>query len=254
MAVVAQRADVGAEVLGVAGPLNGGPHGHGPPALAADGLLRRRRRNGDGLAQVEQADLGRGTPEQALAQERVGLDAAHAAPLEAFRRRPPGLVVHDDQVAVGRHVEPVDDAAQAHAVDHGLDAQLNPHRPRLVGVLQAEVVVDQRAGVGQEGVGLVRSERQLHVLLVVLELVPAARRARPAAAAGVRAPGEWCQKSPSSAACTRVPLTAWGDGGSGRCSICEKRKASGQLVKATTFDGLRVRGRSSAIRQDTAGE
>ena len=60
-------------------------------------------------------------------------------------------------------------------------------------------------------------------------------------------PGEWCQNRPSSAACTSVPLTACGDGGSGRRSICEKRKASGQLVKAATFDGLNVRGRSSAM-------
>ena len=62
VAVVAQGADVGAEVLGVAGPLDGGPHRGGPPALAPDGLLRRRRRDGEGLAQVEQPDLGRGRP------------------------------------------------------------------------------------------------------------------------------------------------------------------------------------------------
>src|SRR3984957_18957055 len=73
------------------------------------------------------------------------------------------------------------------------------------------------------------------------------------AAAGVRAAGEWFQNSPSRAACTNVPLTAWGDGGSGRCSICEKRKASGQLVKATTFDGLNVRGRSSAMPSGYGG-
>src|ERR1700689_5689631 len=73
------------------------------------------------------------------------------------------------------------------------------------------------------------------------------------AAAGVRAPGEWFQKRPSSAACTSVPLTAWGEGGSGLCSICEKRKASGQLVKAATFDGLNVRGRSSAMPSGYGG-
>ena len=89
-------------------------------------------------------------------------------------------------------------------------------------------------------------QRELHVLVVVLELLPAAFQL------GVRGgrrprPGGWRQKSPSSAVCTRVPLTAWGEGGSGRRSICENRKASGQLVKATTFDGLSVRGRSSAI-------
>ena len=67
------------------------------------------------------------------------------------------------------------------------------------------------------------------------------------AALDVRKPGAWCQKRPSNAACTSVPFTACGDGGSGLRSICEKRKASGQLVKAATFDGLNVRGRSSAM-------
>ena len=130
----------------------------------------------------------------------------------------------------------------------GLDPELDADGAGLVGVLQAEVVVDERPRVGEEGVGLVAAERELDELLVVLELAPSSGPARRAAAAGVRAPGGWCQNSPSSAACTRVPLTAWGDGGSGRCSIWEKRKASGQLVKAATFDGLRVRGRSSAMR------
>ncbi len=50
VAVVAQGADVGPEVLGVAGSLNGGPDRHSPTALATDGLLGWHRRNGDRLA------------------------------------------------------------------------------------------------------------------------------------------------------------------------------------------------------------
>ena len=53
--------------------------------------------------------------------------------------------------------------------------------------------------------------------------------------------------SPSRAECTNVPLTAWGDGGSGRCSITVNRKANGQLVKAVTLQGVKVRGRASAM-------
>src|SRR5580692_7819544 len=99
VAVVAQGSDVGAEVLGIAGSLNGRPDGDGAPALAADRLFGWHRRNGDGLAQVEQPDLGRGPSEQALAQERIGLDAAHAAAFEALRRGAPRFVVDDDQAA-----------------------------------------------------------------------------------------------------------------------------------------------------------
>src|ERR1700722_2590706 len=84
VAVVTQGTDMGAEVLGVTRTLNGGPYGHGAPALAADGLLGGHRRDGDRLAQVQKPDLGRGASEQALAQQRIGLHPTHAAALVAF--------------------------------------------------------------------------------------------------------------------------------------------------------------------------
>ncbi len=48
--------------------------------------------------------------------------------------------------------------------------------------------------------------------------------------------------SRSSAACTRVPRVAATDGGSGRRSMAENRKASAQSVKDDTFDGDRLTG------------
>ncbi len=116
--------------------------------------------------------LGGCAAEDALAQQGVGLDAAHAAALEALRRCPARLVVHDDQAPVWRQVEPVDDAAQPHAVDQRLDAELQPDRMGLVGVLKPEVVVDQGPGVGEEGVSRLRVELELYELVVVLQFVP----------------------------------------------------------------------------------
>ena len=71
VAVVAQRADVGPEVLGIAGPLDGRPHGDGPPALAADGLLGRDGRDGDGLAQVAGAGPRPGRGPSRLSHSRA---------------------------------------------------------------------------------------------------------------------------------------------------------------------------------------
>ena len=42
-----------------------------------------------------------------------------------------------------------------------------------------------------------------------------------------------------------MPFTAWGDGGSGRCSMIENRKANGQSVNAETLDGESERGTDS---------
>src|SRR5580704_5994059 len=120
-AVVAQGADVGPEVLGITGPRDRGPDRGGPSALAADGLLGGRARNGNGLAQVQEPHLGRRLPQGALTQQGVGLHADQAATLVALRRRPPGLVVDDHEAAVRGQVEAVDLAAQAHTFDVHLD-------------------------------------------------------------------------------------------------------------------------------------
>src|SRR3954454_20144917 len=55
------------------------------------------------------------------------------------------------------------------------------------------------------------------------------------------------QNSRSRAACTRVPLVAGAEGGSGSRSMLEKRNASAQSVKVETFDGERLVGSSRAM-------
>src|SRR6516164_8097824 len=115
IAVVAERADIGAEVLGMAGSFYRGPDGGCAFALAPDGLLAGDGRDRQRLAQVQEPYLGGRLAEHALAQERIGLHPAEAAALEALARSAARLVVHDDQAAVGEDVEAVDDAAQAKA-------------------------------------------------------------------------------------------------------------------------------------------
>ena len=50
-----------------------------------------------------------------------------------------------------------------------------------------------------------------------------------------------------------MPFTAGAEGGSGRRSMAENRKASAQSLKVDTFDGEREEGSSSAMGEDYAG-
>jgi len=63
---------------------------------------RRGRGDDDRVAQVQEAHLGREAAEHAFDQQRVDVHAAEAGLLVAGRGRPAGLVVHDNQLAVGR--------------------------------------------------------------------------------------------------------------------------------------------------------
>ena len=168
------------------------------------------------------------------------------------RRAPGRSCSRRRQAPVGRDVEPVDFAAQPHAVHHGLDAELDRHRraPRRDPPARSNC---RRAPWHRPGTRpLRRRATQLRELLVALQLVPGPFEL---GIGGVArgAPGGWCQKRPSNAACTSVPLTAGGDGGSGRCSIWENPNAIAQLVKAATLEGVRVRGRSSAMTRGYGG-
>jgi len=218
MTELAEGPHLGAEVLLHAGALDGVPHGRGAALLPAYGLGRGDRRDGDRVAQVQEAHLDRGPAEHLLAQQRIGLDATHLPLLVTLRGRPAGLVVDDRQRPVGADVEAVDDPAQPQAVVFDFDAELHADGLYRRGVFQTEVVVDELVGVGQEGGGLVGAETELNELGVLPEFGPgvgqlvSGRRSRAARLA-------WFQKRPSRAECTSVPLTACGDGGSGRCSI-----------------------------------
>ena len=128
MTELAERPDVGPEVLGHAGSLDGAPHRRGPPLLSAQGLRCGDGRDDERVAQMEQAHLGRRPAQDPLAQQRVGLDAAHTPVLVALRGRPPGLVVDHGQRTVGADVEAVDDAPQPHPVLLDLHPELHPDR------------------------------------------------------------------------------------------------------------------------------
>jgi len=123
--------------------------------------------DGHGLSEEEEPHLGGGSAQHALAEQRVGLDAAQTPALEALRRGPARLVVHDDETPVGRDVQAVDDATEAHAVDDGLDTDFDADGVHRVRVLEPVVVVQQPPRVGQEGCLVLVGEAQFGVLVVV---------------------------------------------------------------------------------------
>ncbi len=126
------------------------------------GLVRRSGTYGQRLAQVEKLHACRAPPEHLLAQEGVEVDAAQAGLLVALAGGPARFVVGHDQVAVVVHLQTVDNAPEAqttaavalgavqYRADVHLHAELGPHHPDLVGVLQDEVVAHKLAGVGDE--------------------------------------------------------------------------------------------------------
>src|SRR5439155_20062308 len=74
-----------------------------------------------------------------------------------------------------------------------------------------------------------------------------ARASFSSAASIVRAPGGSSQNRSSRARCTSVPFAADGEGGSGRWSMAENRKASAQSLKDATFEGEREVGSGNGI-------
>ena len=122
------------------------------------------------------------------------------------------------------------------------------------GVLQAEVVVDQRAGVGQEGLGRPRVELELHELLVVLQLVPGPFQLGRAPPPGVRAPGGVVPEETLERGVHQGAL----DGVRGRRlgQALDLREAEGQRAVGEGGDLRRRQGAREIerhARQDTAG-
>ena len=157
-----------------------------------------------------------------------------------------GLVVGDDQLAVGVELEPVDDAAEADAVDLGLEPQLEADGLDRGGVFEPEVVAHEVGRLGEEGGRRLVVEVEPDELGVVAQVVGRVVEAGERRPSGVRSAGgrQW---SRSSAAWTSVPLVAATVGGSGRRSMAENRNASAQSVNDETLDGLSVRGTGKAM-------
>ena len=187
------------------------------------------------------------------------MDAAQAGLLVALAGRPARLVVGDDQLAVVVQLQTVDDAPQAQAAggvalgsarrraDVDLHAQLGPHDPDPVGVLQDEVVAAPAGGRRR------RTARGRHR--------PGQRRALRAGAGALRGPGPVSRRRPSGvrspccsshisssrARCTTVPLKACRLVGSGTLSMADRRNARAHSLNVETFEGVSEAGNCNAI-------
>ena len=120
------------------------------------------------------------------------MHAGQALLLPVDRRRPAGLVVDDDQLAVVAEVEAVDDAAQGERADVGGEAQLDADRVDPGRVLHRQVALDELAALGVErGELLVVEAEQVDELGQRQELVAGdgerARKASRVRSAGGRA-------------------------------------------------------------------
>lgn len=71
--------------------------------------------------------------------------------LVPLRRGAAGLVVGDDQLAIGIELQPVDDAAQPQVADAGLEHQFDADGMDLARILELEVSPHQGAGLVEEG-------------------------------------------------------------------------------------------------------
>ncbi len=92
--------------------------------------------------------------------------------LPALAGRAAGLVVGDDEFAVGVELQPVDDAADGDPVGRlGGDSQLEPYDAHCGRVLHLEVLAQQHLGVGVELRPLLLRELELGELGVRHELV-----------------------------------------------------------------------------------
>jgi hypothetical protein len=122
----AQPAGPGLEVAGLAGAGDGPPHRLGSFGQEADGPLRRPGLDDDPVPQVHQSDDRRPATERLLAQVGVEVDAAEPPLLVVDGRGSAGLVVGDDELAVGVLLQPVDDAPHEQAADLHLQLELEP--------------------------------------------------------------------------------------------------------------------------------
>src|SRR5438309_2997872 len=91
-APLAQARRAGLEVLGLAGSLDGVPDRRGPLLQTLDRLLGRLGDDGDRVLEVQQLDPVGAAPEQALAQERVEVNAPEPSLLVTLPGRVAALV------------------------------------------------------------------------------------------------------------------------------------------------------------------
>jgi hypothetical protein len=137
---------------------------------------------------VEQPDLDGRPPEHLLAEEGVHVHPREATLLVAGGGCPPRLVVDHRQLPVLRHVEAVEDAPDPQAIEVGLERQLNADRSDRVGVLELEVVADERCRVVAEVPRGLVAQGQGDELRVRPELLP---RSIQLAGRGLPRPSPW---------------------------------------------------------------
>ena len=170
----AQPAGPGLEVAGLAGAGDGPPDRLGALGQEADRPLRRPGLDDDPVPQVHEPDDRRPATERLLAQVGVEVDAPEPALLVLDRRRAAGLVVGDDELALGVLLQPVDDAPHQQPADLGLQLELQPDGPDRGRVLQLQVGVDQHVGVGHELRLRLRGEVEVGEVGIVPQLLDGA--------------------------------------------------------------------------------
>jgi hypothetical protein len=149
IAPLAPSAGTRPEILRLRRPPDRRPQRH-ERALEARELLRIRLVGQRvGVGQVDQPKLAGHDAARAPQDEGIELHLKQRLGLERLARRCTRLVVDHAKVTCCRDVEPVDVAAQPHAVDDHLDELFARGRFEPARILQAEVVVEQRPRRGQ---------------------------------------------------------------------------------------------------------
>ena len=233
-APVAQAGRVRLPVAGLLGEPDRGPHrldlALGGAQVVLVGLVAQDL----AVAEVDQLEHRRHDAAQLPDDERVELHLEQRLGLVALARALAGLVVHDADPAVGRHVDAVDEPAEQQlGVEERLDVELALGGLEAARVLEVEVAVEHGAArrrARRRGRGPPRrTSRPARAPPRAARPRPAPACRRPARACG-RAPGR--SKRSSSTLWTTVPRTASGDGASGSRSMVRKRYISGQAMKS----------------------
>ena len=194
---------------------------------AAGRAVGRHGDDGDGVAQVEQLDRAAGAGRTA-ARTAASRSATPARRLRSYcvAGRGAGLVVGDDQLAVGVELEPVDDAAQAARRRPRPRASARGRwRDRAWGPRAGSSCATSSRGLGVEARPRRRRSRSSPAYSGSSRSSTAASSRQASAASSVRSAGG-STKSRSRAACTRVPLVAAGDGRLGQA--VDGREPEGQ--------------------------
>jgi hypothetical protein len=78
------------------------------------------------------------------------MDRAKSAVFLGLGGSPAGLVVDDNKLPALVDVEPIDYPSEQHAVEVGLEHQLDTDRPCTVGVLELEILAYESGGIFEE--------------------------------------------------------------------------------------------------------